>query len=210
MSGDPATHVSHAPVMMDGSCNGLQHYAALGLDKEGGSSVNMVRAGKPQVSCTAKYHLSYMAFMIRPMPKMSSAWLSDSAFRVISMLKLATGWLLFECKARYRSNDDTQADFLPLIRNLQRKNVITSSETMVCFHEDFLLHLIKLGHHLQDVYSEVARLVKQSAKLDAVNGSILAQKLLPFLDRSLVKQTVMTSVYGVTMLGQSDLSQSQT
>lgn len=50
-SGDPASYVSHCPVMMDGSCNGLQHYAALGLDKEGGSSVNMVRANKPQVSC---------------------------------------------------------------------------------------------------------------------------------------------------------------
>ena len=56
---------------------------------------------------------------------------------------------------------------------------------------------------MQDVYSEVARLVKQSAKLDAVNGSAIAQKLLPYLDRSLVKQTVMTSVYGVTMLGES-------
>ncbi len=51
VSGDPANYVSHCPVMMDGSCNGLQHYAALGLDQEGGSSVNMVRVNKPQVSC---------------------------------------------------------------------------------------------------------------------------------------------------------------
>lgn len=62
----------------------------------------------------------------------------------------------------------------------------------------------KLAKCLQDVYSEVARLVKQSAKLDAVNGSEIAQKLLPYFDRSLVKQTVMTSVYGVTMLGEID------
>lgn len=51
------------------------------------------------------------------------------------------------------------------------------------------------------MYSEVARLVKQSAMLDAVNGSELAQELLPDFDRKLVKQTVMTSVYGVTLLG---------
>lgn len=31
-SPDPAAYVSHLPVHQDGSCNGLQHYAALGLD----------------------------------------------------------------------------------------------------------------------------------------------------------------------------------
>lgn len=48
-SGNPATYVSHSPVMMDGSCNGLQHYAALGRDLEGGASVNLLKADKPQV-----------------------------------------------------------------------------------------------------------------------------------------------------------------
>ena len=32
----------------DGSCNGLQHYAAIGRDKLGASSVNLVPASKPQ------------------------------------------------------------------------------------------------------------------------------------------------------------------
>lgn len=41
--------MSHAPVMMDGSCNGLQHYAALGLDRPGGAAVNIMPADKPQV-----------------------------------------------------------------------------------------------------------------------------------------------------------------
>lgn len=49
MSGDPETHLSHTPVAMDGSCNGLQHYAALGLDLEGGAAVNLVNADQPQV-----------------------------------------------------------------------------------------------------------------------------------------------------------------
>ena len=32
----------------DGSCNGLQHYAAIGRDKLGAASVNLVPADKPQ------------------------------------------------------------------------------------------------------------------------------------------------------------------
>jgi DNA-directed RNA polymerase len=44
----PADYVSHYPVHQDGSCNGLQHYAALGRDKEGGKSVNLYPAEKPQ------------------------------------------------------------------------------------------------------------------------------------------------------------------
>lgn len=31
-----------------GSCNGLQHYAALGLDAKGGAQVNLVPSDKPQ------------------------------------------------------------------------------------------------------------------------------------------------------------------
>lgn len=33
---------------MDGSCNGLQHYAALGRDKIGGTAVNLCPCDKPQ------------------------------------------------------------------------------------------------------------------------------------------------------------------
>ena len=35
-------------VMKDGSCNGLQHYAALGRDSLGAASVNLVPADRPQ------------------------------------------------------------------------------------------------------------------------------------------------------------------
>lgn len=47
-SGDAENFVSHFPVHQDGSCNGLQHYAALGRDQEGGASVNLTPADKPQ------------------------------------------------------------------------------------------------------------------------------------------------------------------
>lgn len=39
---------SHFPVHQDGSCNGLQHYAALGRDAAGARSVNLTAAPVPQ------------------------------------------------------------------------------------------------------------------------------------------------------------------
>lgn len=44
---DPALG-AHIPVQMDGSCNGLQHFAALGRDLKGGSAVNLVPMSEPQ------------------------------------------------------------------------------------------------------------------------------------------------------------------
>lgn len=41
-------YVSHLPVHQDGTCNGLQHYAALGGDVEGARQVNLVPSDKPQ------------------------------------------------------------------------------------------------------------------------------------------------------------------
>lgn len=49
-SGNPEEYVSHLPVHQDGSCNGLQHYAALGRDKIGAISVNLAPSKAPQVT----------------------------------------------------------------------------------------------------------------------------------------------------------------
>ncbi|XP_057491501.1 DNA-directed RNA polymerase 2B, chloroplastic/mitochondrial-like [Actinidia eriantha] len=46
-SSSPETTISHIPVHQDGSCNGLQHYAALGRDKLGAAAVNLVAGEKP-------------------------------------------------------------------------------------------------------------------------------------------------------------------
>ena len=46
-SGDPEAYCSSQPVHMDGSCNGLQHYAALGRDAAGGEQVNLSPGEKP-------------------------------------------------------------------------------------------------------------------------------------------------------------------
>ncbi|NXT38235.1 RPOM protein, partial [Pelecanoides urinatrix] len=99
-SPDPAAYISHFPVHQDGSCNGLQHYAALGRDLIGAISVNLMPCDVPQ-----------------------------------------------------------------------------------------------------DVYSAVAQQVEEFRKKDAERGVKIAQVLQGFISRKVVKQTVMTVVYGVTRYG---------
>ena len=43
----PEQYESNIPIHQDGSCNGLQHYAALGLDEVGGAQVNLLPSSKP-------------------------------------------------------------------------------------------------------------------------------------------------------------------
>ncbi|KAI9723977.1 MAG: hypothetical protein M1812_000695 [Candelaria pacifica] len=46
-SPDPSKFVSHLPIHQDGTCNGLQHYAALGGDAWGAKQVNLEPGDKP-------------------------------------------------------------------------------------------------------------------------------------------------------------------
>lgn len=99
-SGDPENYESSFPIHQDGSCNGLQHYAALGRDSAGAFSVNLAPSDVPQ-----------------------------------------------------------------------------------------------------DVYSGIAQLVEQARQRDADSGLPIAKVLRNFVRRKVVKQTVMTTVYGVTRYG---------
>lgn len=47
-SADPPSYKSRLPIHQDGSCNGLQHYAALGRDLTGGWAVNLCPTERPQ------------------------------------------------------------------------------------------------------------------------------------------------------------------
>lgn len=47
-SGNPESYMCSLPVHMDGSCNGLQHYAALGRDMVGGKAVNLLEGDGPE------------------------------------------------------------------------------------------------------------------------------------------------------------------
>ncbi|KXJ71689.1 hypothetical protein RP20_CCG019929 [Aedes albopictus] len=97
---DPTKFMSGFPIHQDGSCNGLQHYAALGRDTAGAVSVNLAPS---------------------PLP--------------------------------------------------------------------------------QDVYSAVAALVEDNRTKDAESGVKVAKILEGFIKRKVIKQTVMTTVYGVTRYG---------
>ncbi|XP_063982936.1 DNA-directed RNA polymerase, mitochondrial isoform X2 [Diachasmimorpha longicaudata] len=99
-SPNPEEYICRFPIHQDGSCNGLQHYAALGRDKPGAESVNLHPSRAPQ-----------------------------------------------------------------------------------------------------DVYSSVAAMVDDIRKTDASNGVEVAQVLDGFVTRKVIKQTVMTTVYGVTKFG---------
>ncbi|KAI5305645.1 hypothetical protein KEM56_003769 [Ascosphaera pollenicola] len=50
---DPTQYISHLPVHQDGSCNGLQHYAALGGDIVGAQQVNLAPSDRPSDIYTA-------------------------------------------------------------------------------------------------------------------------------------------------------------
>ncbi|KAI0132665.1 DNA-directed RNA polymerase [Xylariales sp. AK1849] len=97
---DPTKYVSHLPVHQDGTCNGLQHYAALGGDVWGAQQVNLEPSDRPA-----------------------------------------------------------------------------------------------------DVYSAVAELVKGIIAEDVKKGNPLAKAMDGKIARKIVKQTVMTNVYGVTFMG---------
>lgn len=99
-SPDPTKYLSHLPVHQDGTCNGLQHYAALGGDVWGAKQVNLEPGERPA-----------------------------------------------------------------------------------------------------DVYSAVANLVKESVSEDLKRGDPRAKILDGRITRKVVKQTVMTNVYGVTFVG---------
>jgi DNA-directed RNA polymerase len=52
-SPDPLKYISHLPTHQDGTCNGLQHYAALGGDKAGAAQVNLEPGDRPADIYTA-------------------------------------------------------------------------------------------------------------------------------------------------------------
>ena len=107
-SPDPHSFESNFPVHQDGTCNGLQHYAALGGDTQGANQVNLGATERPS-----------------------------------------------------------------------------------------------------DVYSYVAAMVQEKVKVDAANQVKHAMLLDGKITRKVVKQTVMTTVYGVTFIGARDQIEKQ-
>ena len=112
---DPTKYKCRLPVAQDGTCNGLQHYAALGGDAVGARQVNLEPSDKPQDVYSGVAEL------------VKQKLVDDAQFPAVG------------------TEDEPQAEL---------------SET-----------------------------------------TIMARRLLPLITRKVVKQTVMTNVYGVTFIG---------
>ncbi|KAG0464516.1 hypothetical protein HPP92_020585 [Vanilla planifolia] len=131
-SSSPETTISHLPVHQDGSCNGLQHYAALGRDRMGAVAVNLVAGDKP----------------------------ADVYSSIAASLQIS--W--------QGSDGDTS----------KRMDYDGSEQRIFGLKEILLAEIKKLNKVEQ----------RKSVKMFTLK-----------VDRKLVKQTVMTSVYGVTYIG---------
>lgn len=54
---NPEDYVCHLHIHVDGSCNGMQHYAAFGRDENGGRQVNLAESDRPGDVYTAILNL---------------------------------------------------------------------------------------------------------------------------------------------------------
>lgn len=136
------------PVHMDGSCNGLQHYAALGLDTEGAKAVNLSNNEEDKPADVYSRVLHIVNQRIRADAALPVEAAKPSAARV------------------GRAREDT---------SIFAKKVAESLDSN------------------PELMETVAPLKKMAAEF-----------LLGHVDRKVVKQTVMTSVYGVTFIGARD------
>lgn len=151
-SGDPENFESNIPVHQDGSCNGLQHYAALGRDNPGGYKVNLLPADKPQDV--------YTSVCDKVIDRMHEDSLLEPDPNVIE-LPVAPEKPEGKSKAELLKDDDYQ-------------------QSMKIFEAKYKKYL---------AYVTRERTIKNS------------RLLLNRINRKVVKQTVMTSVYGVTYIG---------
>ncbi|NXF11979.1 RPOM protein, partial [Smithornis capensis] len=88
-SPDPTAYISHFPVHQDGSCNGLQHYAALGRDLIGAVSVNLMPCSDPQdVYSAVAQQVRHSRGMGSPFGPAFSSWCTGAL--LLLMRKLGT------------------------------------------------------------------------------------------------------------------------
>ena len=91
-------YVSHIPVQMDGTCNGLQNFSAMLLDEVGGAAVNLVPSDKPSdiYNSVAKIVAEMVAADIHSDDPITVKGHDDDGKEVETMLctkgELAQGW----------------------------------------------------------------------------------------------------------------------
>lgn len=81
--------VSHLPVALDGSCNGLQHFSAMLRDETGGLAVNLIPSDQPQdiyqrVADVTTEKLQTFLEASNPKRDLAEAWISLGITRTIT------------------------------------------------------------------------------------------------------------------------------
>lgn len=88
---DPRAFISHLPVNMDGSCNGLQHLSALGLDEVGARETNLMPGERRDVyMAVAKHAISRVEMdAAKGLPE-AMLWLGKADRNAVKRSVLAT------------------------------------------------------------------------------------------------------------------------
>nr|CAD7424017.1 unnamed protein product [Timema monikensis] len=140
-SGDPEAYVCHFPVHQDGSCNGLQHYAALGRDSVGAESVNLTPAVKPQDVYSRVAALVLEGFVRR---------------KVIKQTVMTTVYGVTRFGARLQI-----AKQLKDIEDFPKEFVWPASTYLVLKTFESLQEMFTSTKEIQDWFTECARLISQ-------------------------------------------------
>jgi len=191
---------SRVPVHQDGSCNGLQHYAALGRDEDGARAVNLLNTDEDKPA--------------------------DVYSRVLQLvLKKIAADAALDCEA-------TKPDGARLSRAREDTTVFAHAGAGAMWTVGSAQTTMKIGAIKAQGGAAAAALKKEKQAAAAAAGKLLSPSgrriaqpkhekvdleletrplrkmcavfLLGHVDRKMVKQTVMTSVYGVTFIGARD------
>lgn len=150
---NPQDYESCLPIHQDGSCNGLQHYAALGQDSEGAFHVNLTPTDKPQDV--------YTGVADRVVEQMRQ----DATMEIGAEIEKPEFPIEMQRMAQQLETLETTEAFNEAVEEYRRQ---------VAVYKRYQSRVMKKKH---------------------------ANLVLNYINRKVVKQTVMTSVYGVTFIG---------
>ena len=153
---DPRDHLCALPVHMDGSCNGLQHYAALGRDREGGKQVNLIPGDEPR-----DVYEGVRALVAEKVAADARSWVSPSPPEAFGVAL----------------EEDPHDEGLLSPEEAAQEEIVRAAQ------------------------DEIERSKSRRGETEKEAALRRAQIVDGLVSRKVVKQTVMTSVYGVTFVG---------
>ncbi|KII67915.1 DNA-directed RNA polymerase, mitochondrial [Thelohanellus kitauei] len=140
-SGDPSSYICGLPVHQDGTCNGLQHYAAIGRSLEEGSFVNfMPRHFNTDLYSEVSDLIQLHGFMNITDEKMRKDWTTTATREVLkpTIMTQVYGVTAYGAKRQIASK----------IKNLPGFTLKEKEETIACLSRHFAtltLHLVGLA-----------------------------------------------------------------